>query len=85
MGQFYKLQLAYWYIDSNFKIEQLDKYYHGEISLEEYKKSIFENGEVGYYSGTSTAKYTTKPIVEILDLRKGFFNAYTSSYIGRYS
>jgi hypothetical protein len=40
--------------------------------------------EVGYYSGASVAKYTTKPKLYINNLREGFLNSYTTTYTGCY-
>lgn len=83
-GQFYKLQLAYITVDLQKKEELNLQYQKGEINLDTYESSLSEQGEVGYFTGISIAKYTTKPIVEIKGLNKKFINPYTHSFTGLY-
>ena len=84
IGQFYKVQLAYIYIDETEKNNFLNDYYGGKISLDEYEIALSQHKEVGYYSGTSVIKYTTKPKLYINNLRAGFLNSYSNSYTGCY-
>lgn len=84
IGQFYKLQLAYITVDLQKKEELNFKYQKGEITLEQYENILSEYGEVGYFTGMSIAKYTTKPTVEIKGLDKKFINPYTHSFTGLY-
>lgn len=84
VGQFYKLQLAYIYVDLVEKNNFLLKYYEGKITAEEFEIAMSQRKEVGYYSGASVAKYTTKPKLYINNLREGFLNSYTNTYTGCY-
>ena len=84
VGQFYKLQLAYIYIDENTKNDFLNQYYNGSITIDEYAIALSERKKVGYYSGAAIAKYTTKPKLYINNLRAGFLNSYSNSYTGCY-
>ena len=74
IGQFYKVQLAYIYIDENEKNNFLNDYYSGKISLDEYEIALSQHKEVGYYSGTSVIKYTTKPKLYINNSRSIIFS-----------
>ena len=84
VGQFYKIQLAYIYIDQNIKNQFLTQYYEGKISIEEFEIAMSQRKEVGYYSSTGIAKYTTKPKLYISNLRPGFLNTYSNRYTGCY-
>lgn len=84
VGQFYKIQLAYIYIDEVEKNNKLMEYYAGNITIEEFEIAMSERKSVGFYSGTGIAKYTTKPNIYINSLRSGFLNTYTNSYTGCY-
>lgn len=84
IGQFYKIQLAYIYIDEAMKKQFLNAYYAGFIDLDTFSAKMKEYQIIGYYSDAAVAKYTTKPKLYINNLRKGFINAYTNSYTGCY-
>lgn len=84
IGQFYKLQLAYIYVDEIEKNKKLTEYYAGNITIEEFEIAMSQRKSVGYYSGTGVAKYTTKPNLYINGLKPGFLNTHTNSYIGCY-
>lgn len=84
IGQFYKLQLAYIYIDKNVKNQFLSQYYEGKISVEEFETAMSQRKEIGYYSSAGIAKYTTKPKLYINNLRPSFLNTYTNKYTGCY-
>lgn len=84
VGQFYKFQLAYIQVDEQKKIQLLNNYYQGIITISDFEKEIAKEGIVSYYSNAGVAKYSTKPNVYINGLRKGFINSYVNSYTGCY-
>ena len=85
LGQFYKVQLAYQYIDNNKKTLYLNDYYSGRDTLEKYIEHMEKDSEQGSYSSTSVIKFTSWPLLEIDNLRSRFLNAYTNSFTGIYS
>jgi hypothetical protein len=40
---------------------------------------------VGYYSSVGVIKYTTKPVIEILNLEEKIINSHVYQYTGYYS
>ena len=84
IGQFYKVQLAYLGISESDKIKYDNQLNKGDINLQEYEANIAKESTVGYYSGASTIKYTTKPKIYInnFDMRK--LNPFTHSFTGYY-
>lgn len=90
VGQFYKVQLAYYSIKDNCDKIALNKlkneYLNGIITQDEYSYLMEKQYlEEGYYTGTSVIKYTTKPKVQINMLKPRFINTYISRFTGSYS
>lgn len=84
VGQFYKFQLAYIQVDESRKIQLLNQYYQGLITIADFEREIALDGITGYYSDAGIAKYSTKPNIYINGLKVGFINSYTNSYTGCY-
>ena len=63
-------------LDSKFLIGQ---FYKAQLAY------IDKNGTPGYYSTVGIIKYTTKPVVEILGLKRTTNNAHIYTYTGSYS
>lgn len=67
-------------LDSKFLIGQFYKAQLAYTKLDSQGREV-----VGYYSTVGIIKYTTKPIVEILDLKRTTNNAHIYTYTGSYS
>ena len=84
IGQFYRVQLAYIFVDEVLKNQYYSKYLLNQITLSEYEQKIAEICVSGYYSISSIIKYTTKPSVYINNFKIKGVNNYTHEYIGYY-